>query len=103
MSKIDDQKRCDQGTIEPGARVAVVEDIISTGPSSRECVVTVQAAGDKLGFAVCIVDRSEVRTDLGTPLVALTTLDLPVWLADASPPTLAALQQDGRGSRGPNR
>ena len=85
--------------IEPGARVAVVEDIVSTGLSSRECVETVQAAGGNVVCAACIVDRSNGRADPGAPLVALASLDVAAWPADALPPELAALPEEDPGSR----
>ena len=85
--------------IEPGARVAVVEDIISTGLSSRECVETVRAAGGNVVCAACIVDRSAGRADPGAPIVALATLDVPAYPADALPPELAALPEEDPGSR----
>ena len=85
--------------IEPGARVAVVEDIISTGLSSRECVETVRAVGGQVVCAACIVDRSAGRADPGAPVVALATLDVPAWPADALPPELAAIPEEDPGSR----
>src|SRR5580698_5410285 len=60
--------------IERGARVAVVEDIISTGLSSRECVEAVRNVGGEVVCAACIVDRSAGRADPGAPVVALATL-----------------------------
>ncbi len=85
--------------IEPGARVAVVEDIISTGLSSRECVEAVQAAGGNVVCAACIVDRSAGRADPGAPVIALATLDVPAWPANALPPELARLPVEDPGSR----
>ena len=85
--------------IEPGARVAPVEDIISTGLSSRECVQTVQAAGGQVVCAASIVDRSSGRADPWTPVVELATLDVPAWPADALPPELAALPEEDPGRR----
>jgi orotate phosphoribosyltransferase len=85
--------------IEPGARVAVVEDIVSTGLSSRECVATVRAAGGNVVCAACIVDRSGGRADPGARVVALATLDVPAWPADSLPPELAAIAAEDPGSR----
>jgi orotate phosphoribosyltransferase len=85
--------------IEPGARVAIVEDIISTGLSSRECVETVRAAGGEVVCAACIVDRSAGKADPGAPIVALATLDIPAWPADQLPPDLAAIPEEDPGSR----
>jgi orotate phosphoribosyltransferase len=85
--------------LEPGARVAMVEDIVTTGLSSRECIEAIRAAGGDVVVAGCIVDRSGGRADVGAPLVALATLDVPAYPADALPPELAALPIEDPGSR----
>ncbi len=84
---------------EPGERVVMVEDIVTTGLSSRECIAAIRAAGGDVVAAACIVDRSGGRADVGVPLVALATLDVPAWPADALPPELAALPVEDPGSR----
>jgi orotate phosphoribosyltransferase len=83
----------------PGARVAMVEDIVTTGLSSRECIEAIRAAGGEVACAACIVDRSGGRADVGAPLVALATLDVPAYPADALPPELAAIPTEDPGSR----
>jgi len=83
----------------PGARVVMVEDIVSTGLSSRECVDAIRAAGGDVLCAACIVDRSGGRADSGAPMVALARLDVPAWPADALPPELAAIPPEDPGSR----
>jgi len=83
----------------PGARVAMVEDIVSTGLSSRECVEAIRAAGGDVVCAACIVDRSGGRADSGAPMIALARLDVPAWPADALPPELAAIPPEDPGSR----
>ncbi|CAN5244056.1 orotate phosphoribosyltransferase [soil metagenome] len=85
--------------VEPGARVAMVEDIVTTGLSSRECIAAITAAGGNVVVAGCIVDRSGGRADVGVPLVALATLDVPAYPADALPPELAAIPVTDPGSR----
>jgi orotate phosphoribosyltransferase len=85
--------------LEPGARVAMVEDIVTTGLSSRECIKAIRDAGGEVVVAGCIVDRSGGRADVGVPLVALATLDVPAYPADALPPELAALPIEDPGSR----
>jgi orotate phosphoribosyltransferase len=85
--------------LEPGARVVMVEDIVTTGLSSRECISAIQAAGGEVVCAACIVDRSGGRADVGVPLVALATLDVPAYPADALPAELAALPVEDPGSR----
>ena len=86
-------------SIKPGARIAMVEDIVSTGLSSRECVQAIQAAGGEVVCAACIVDRSGGRADSGVPMIALANLDVPAYPADALPPELAALPAEDPGSR----
>ena len=83
----------------PGARVAMVEDIVTTGLSSRECITAIREAGGEVVCAACIVDRSGGRADVSAPLVALATLDVPAYPADVLPPELAALPIEDPGSR----
>ncbi|MGV8928930.1 MAG: orotate phosphoribosyltransferase [Brevundimonas sp.] len=85
--------------VEPGQKVVMVEDIVTTGLSSRECIAAIHAAGGEVVAAACIVDRSGGRADVGVPLVALATLDVPAYAADALPPELAALPVEDPGSR----
>jgi len=85
--------------LEPGVRVAMVEDIVTTGLSSRECIAAVRDAGGEVRCAACIVDRSGGRADVGAPLIALATLDVPAYPADALPPDLAATPVEDPGSR----
>jgi orotate phosphoribosyltransferase len=85
--------------IPPGARIAMVEDIVTTGLSSRECVAAIQALGGNVVCAACIVDRSGGRAEIGVPLVALARLDVPAYKPDALPPELAAIPIEDPGSR----
>ena len=85
--------------LEPGARVAMVEDIVTTGLSSRECIDAIRAAGGDVVCAACIVDRSGGKADVGAPLVALASLEVPAYAADALPPSLAAIPVEDPGSR----
>lgn len=86
-------------SVEPGARVVMVEDIVTTGLSSRECIAAIRAAGGDVVAAACIVDRSGGRADVGVPLIALASLDVPAYPADALPPELAAVPIEDPGSR----
>jgi orotate phosphoribosyltransferase len=85
--------------LEPGAKVVMVEDIVTTGLSSRECIEAIKAAGGDVVCAACIVDRSGGKADVGVPLIALATLDVPAYPADALPPELAAIPVQDPGSR----
>jgi orotate phosphoribosyltransferase len=85
--------------IEPGARVVMVEDIVTTGLSSRECIEAIKAAGGNVVAAACIVDRSGGKANVGVPLIALASLEVPAYPADNLPPELAAIPVEDPGSR----
>lgn len=85
--------------VEPGARVVMVEDIVTTGLSSRECIAAIQKAGGNVVAAACIVDRSGGKADVGVPLIALASLEVPAYPADSLPPELAAIPVEDPGSR----
>jgi orotate phosphoribosyltransferase len=85
--------------IEPGARVLMVEDIITTGLSSRECLAALAEHPGKIVGAACLIDRSGGKAEIGVPRIALATLDIPNYPADALPPELAALPAVKPGSR----
>jgi orotate phosphoribosyltransferase len=86
-------------TLEPGARVLMVEDIVTTGLSSRECIASIREAGGEVVAAACLVDRSGGKADVGVPLIALATMDVPAYPADQLPPELAAIPVQDPGSR----
>jgi len=87
-------------SIEPDDRVVMVEDMVTTGLSSRECLAALrQYPGELLG-AACLIDRSNGRADIGVPLVALTSLDVPDYDPAELPPELAAIPAVKPGSRG---
>ncbi len=85
--------------LEPGARVAMVEDIVTTGLSSRECIAAIRAAGGNVVVAACVVDRSGGEAEVGAPLVSLASLKVPAYPADQLPPELARLPVEEPGSR----
>lgn len=84
----------------PGEKVIVVEDIVSTGISIRECIEAIRKTGANVVAAACLIDRSAGEAEIGVPLVALTRYKVPAYPADALPPELAALPAVKPGSRG---
>jgi len=70
-------------TVRPGEGVLVVEDVITTGGSTRETIETLQSAGARVIGAASIIDRSSGRANVGVPRVALATLDVPSVNPDA--------------------
>ena len=85
--------------IEPGQRALLVEDVVTTGLSSREAIKAVEAAGGTVIAAAALVDRSNGTVDLGVPFYPLIRIDVPSYEADALPAELAALPAIKPGSR----
>jgi orotate phosphoribosyltransferase len=83
----------------PGERVLIVEDIITTGLSVRECIAALlMEPGELLGVA-CLIDRSGGKANLKVKYMALAVLDIPAYPAEKLPPQLAALPAVKPGSR----
>lgn len=85
--------------LEPGQKVLLVEDVVTTGLSSREAIAAVEQAGGEVIAAAALVDRSNGEADLGLPFHSLIRLDVPAYAEDALPPELAALPAEKPGSR----
>ncbi|HLV82849.1 MULTISPECIES: orotate phosphoribosyltransferase [Devosia] len=99
--RVDGQFELRRGfEIAPGDQVIVVEDIVSTGLSIRECVAALQAIGANVIAAACLIDRSAGEADVGVPLVSLIEFKVPAYPADQLPPELAAIPPVKPGSRG---
>jgi len=85
--------------IEKGARVVIVEDIVTTGLSIRETVETMRGLGAEVLAAACLVDRSAGKADVGVKLIALAEYEVPSYPPDKLPPELAAIAPVKPGSR----
>lgn len=85
---------------EQGARILMVEDIVSTGLSSRECIDCIKALGGNVVAAACIVDRSAGEADVGVPLISLAQYKVPAYEVDAIPPEMKDKPAIKPGSRG---
>lgn len=83
-----------------GDRVLIIEDIVTTGLSSRECIAAVEKTGAKVVAEGCLVDRSGGRADVGVPLIALASVTFPAYPADDLPPELERIPPVKPGSRG---
>jgi orotate phosphoribosyltransferase len=87
--------------IAPGQKALLVEDVVTTGLSSREAIAAVHEAGGRVVAAAALVDRSNGLADLGVPFFPLIRLDVPVYEPQALPPELAAIPAEKPGSRKP--
>ncbi len=86
--------------IPKGARVLMVEDIITTGLSSRECLEAIRSHPGEIVGAAVLIDRSAGKADIGVPLVALASYAVPDYAPDEVPPEMAKLPPVKPGSRG---
>ncbi len=82
-----------------GQKVLMMEDVVTTGLSSREAIIAIEEAGGSVIAAGALVDRSNGAVDLGVPFYPLIRLDVPSYSADALPPELAAIPAIKPGSR----
>lgn len=85
--------------LEPGMRVLMMEDVVTTGLSSREAMKAIAAAGGTVVAAAALVDRSNGKAEFDVPFFPLIRLDVPSYPADALPPELAAIPAVKPGSR----
>lgn len=85
--------------IQPGQKVLMVEDVVTTGLSSRQAMDAVRAAGGEVLAEVALVDRSAGEADLGVPFYPLVSLNFPVYDPEDVPPELAAIPAIKPGSR----
>ena len=85
--------------LDPGTRVLMVEDVVTTGLSSHEAIRAITEAGGEVIAAGALVDRSDGSADLGVPFTPLIRLDVPTYEAGALPPELAAIPAIKPGSR----
>lgn len=87
-------------TLPPGKRVVIVDDILTTGLSVRECVAVVEGHGALVAGIGVLADRSGGKVRFDAPLTALATLDVPAYSPDACPLCAAGVPLTQRGTRG---
>ncbi len=85
--------------LEPGQRVLMVEDVVTTGLSSREAIEAVRREGGEVIAEASLVDRSSGSADLGVPFHPLISIAVPSYAEDELPPELAAIPVTKPGSR----
>ena len=83
----------------PGAKVLMVEDVVTTGLSSREAIAAVAREGGEVIAEVALVDRSNGAADLGVPFFSLIDINFPTYGDDEVPQDLAAIAITKPGSR----
>ena len=88
-------------SLAPGTRVLMVEDIVTTGLSSRECISAIESQTGAIVVAgCCLFDRSNGEADIGVPLISLAARRFPAYEPDALPHELQKIEPVKPGSRG---
>ncbi|MCB2113804.1 MAG: orotate phosphoribosyltransferase [Parvularculaceae bacterium] len=101
VERVDGEFQLRRGfSVPKGAKVLVVEDIVSTGLSAREAIAAVRKAGGEVVALACFIDRSGGAAKFDAPLVALAELNVEAWPADKLPAHLADIPAVKPGSRG---
>jgi orotate phosphoribosyltransferase len=86
--------------LRPGEKILVVEDVITTGGSTRECIAALESNGGEVVAAASIIDRSNGAADVGVPRVALVSLDVPTYTDEQCPMCFNGDKPIKPGSRG---
>lgn len=90
-------------TVSEGERILVVEDVITTGGSTRECIAALEKHGAEVVAAASIIDRSNGNADVGVPRISLATLDVPTYSPDECPMCADGIEAVKPGSRASTR
>lgn len=86
-------------SVKEGERILVVEDVITTGGSTRECITALEKLGANVTAAASIIDRSNGTADVGVSRIALASLDVPVYPPDDCPMCHRGVEAVKPGSR----
>lgn len=87
-------------SLKPGEKILVVEDVITTGGSTRECIAALEANGGQVVAAASIIDRSNGKADVGVRRIALVEMDVPTFEAgEGCPMCEAGSSAEKPGSR----
>lgn len=86
-------------TLAPGEKILVVEDVITTGGSTRECVATLVQNGGEVVAAASVIDRSNGTAVVGVPRVSLAKIDVPTYKPEECPMCARGEETHKPGSR----
>ncbi|MEQ1495723.1 MAG: orotate phosphoribosyltransferase [Novosphingobium sp.] len=85
--------------LEPGDKVLMVEDVVTTGLSGKEAIVAINEAGGEVIAAAALIDRSAGSVDMGVPFFPLIAINFPTYDPSELPPELSGTEAVKPGSR----
>lgn len=101
LERVDGEFTLRRGfALENKPRVVMIEDIVTTGLSSREAIAAIRAQGGKVVGAGCLIDRSNGKAKIGVKLARLAKLNIETFDEDRIPTDLAKIPAIKPGSRG---
>jgi len=80
-------------------KILVVEDVITTGGSTRECIAALEQNGGEVVMAASVIDRSNGAADVGVPRISLVEMDVPTYRAEECPMCARGDVMEKPGSR----
>ncbi len=86
-------------SVKKDEKILVVEDVITTGGSTRECISALELHGAKVTNAASIIDRSNGAADVGVPRISLVSLDVPSYKTEDCPMCAEGIEAVKPGSR----
>lgn len=86
-------------SVKEGERILVVEDVITTGGSTRECIAALEKNGGKIVGAASIIDRSNGAADVGVPRISLISMEVPSYKPEECPLCAQGIEAIKPGSR----
>jgi orotate phosphoribosyltransferase len=86
-------------SVKRGERILVVEDVITTGGSTLECIAALESIGANVSFAASIIDRSKGKADVGVMRIALASLEVPSFSPQDCPICKSGVEAVKPGSR----
>jgi len=86
-------------SVKPGSNCLMIEDVVTTGLSSKEAINVVKKLGGNVIGEACIIDRSGGKVDLGIELLSLVTLNIPTYKSNEIPDDLRLIPAEKPGSR----
>ena len=100
LERVDGEFNLRRGfSIKSGSNCLMIEDVVTTGLSSKEAINVVNRLGGNVIGEASLIDRSGGNVDIGIELLSLVTLDIPTYKSNEIPDDLKSIPAEKPGSR----